>query len=246
MRTVILGATKGIGRSIARELVERGGRVFLLGRDAGELEKCAADLETRSPHLIKVEFTHCDLESPEGFEPALDAADEALEGFDAVVVTAAIYATAEKIEEDSDYARDVATINFTNTVLFCEAARVRLLARETGTLCVLSSVAGDRARKSTSVYGASKAGLSHYLDYLDLRYRKQGLKTVAVRPGFIKTAMTEGLKPPPFAGLPDPVARRVVRAMEKGRPLIYAPAIWRLVMLLIRHLPRFVMRRSSF
>lgn len=67
-----------------------------------------------------------------------------------------------------------------------------------------------------------------------------------MKPGFVKTAMTSGLTPPPFAGEPDEVAARVVRAMDRGTPLVYAPPMWRLVMLVIRCLPRFVMRRIGF
>ena len=69
---------------------------------------------------------------------------------------------------------------------------------------------------------------------------------LCVKPGFVKTAMTAGLKPPPFAGEPEQVAKMVVRAMDRRKPLIYAPAIWALVMLVIRSLPRFVMRKIGF
>jgi short-subunit dehydrogenase len=121
-----------------------------------------------------------------------------------------------------------------------------MLARGGGTLCVFSSVAGDRGRKPVGIYGASKAGLSHYLESLDHKYREDGLVTICVKPGFVKTGMTEGLKPPPFAGEPDAVARQVVRAIDRGTPLIYAPTIWRLVMMVIQNLPRVVMRRVGF
>ena len=113
-------------------------------------------------------------------------------------------------------------------------------------MCVFSSVAGDRGRKPVVLYGASKAGLSAYLEGLDHRYRAQGLVTVCVKPGFVRTGMTQGLKPPPFAGEPDAVATRVVDAIERRRPVVYAPAIWGWVMWVIRTLPRFVMRRVGF
>ena len=109
-----------------------------------------------------------------------------------------------------------------------------------------SSVAGDRGRKPVAIYGASKAGLSAYLEALDHKYESQGLTVVNVKPGFVKTSMTAGLKPPPFAGEPDQVARDVLRAIEDKRPVVYTPAAWALVMLIIRWLPRFVMRRIGF
>jgi decaprenylphospho-beta-D-erythro-pentofuranosid-2-ulose 2-reductase len=137
-------------------------------------------------------------------------------------------------------------VNFTNTVLLCEAARKRLLGRGGGTLCVFSSVAGDRGRKPVVLYGASKAGLSAYLEGLDHRYRAAGLRTICVKPGFVRTAMTQGLKPPPFAGEPEGVAERVLAAIDGGKPETYAPGMWWLVMMVIKSLPRFVMRRVGF
>jgi short-subunit dehydrogenase len=131
-------------------------------------------------------------------------------------------------------------------VLFCEAARARLLANGGGTLCVFSSVAGDRGRKPVVLYGATKAGLSAYLEGLDHRYREAGLVTVCVKPGFVRTGMTEGLSPPPFAGEPGAVATRVIAAIDRKAPMIYAPSMWRWVMLVIRNLPRFVMRKVGF
>ena len=113
-------------------------------------------------------------------------------------------------------------------------------------MVVFSSVAGERGRKPVVLYGAAKAGLSHYLEGLDHRYRGQGLKVVTVKPGFVKTGMTAGLDPPPFAGTPDEVATRVLDAIDRGRPVVYAPAPWSLVMAVIRLLPRAVMRRVAF
>jgi short-subunit dehydrogenase len=245
MKVVFLGATKGMGRALARLMAERGHELFLLGRDLADLEKSARDLDVRGGRA-PVGAAPCDLERPEHFAAALDAADAALGGFDAVVVTAGLFATQDRMEADVDLARRLLAIDFTNAVLFCEHARRRLLSRGGGTLCVFSSVAGERGRKPVVLYGAAKAGLTRYLEGLDHRFRSRGLKTVCVKPGFIKTSMTEGLPVPPFAGEPDAVAPAVLRAIERGRPVVYVPAIWRWVMLVVRALPRAVMRRVGF
>ena len=244
MRVAFLGATKGMGRALARVLAERGDRLFLLGRESADLERSAADLAARGEACAGT--TACDLARPETFEPALEAAQEALGGLDAVVVTAGMFAAQEELEADTERARELLTVNFANTVAFCEHARKRLLAVGGGTLCVFSSVAGDRGRKPIVLYGASKAGLSAYLEGLDHKFRSEGLKTVCVKPGFVKTGMTAGLKPPPFAGEPDAVARTVAKAIDRGKPLVYTPGPWRAVMLVIKGLPRFVMRRIGF
>jgi len=245
MKTVLLGATKGMGRALGRLMAERGDRLFLLGRNGEQLERSASDLEVRGAEG-PVKTAICDLLKPETFGPALDDAEDELDGLETVVVTAGLFGTQEQLEGDADRAAQVLAANYTNTVLFCEQVRKRLLRRGGGTLCVFSSVAGDRGRKPVILYGSSKAGLSHYLEGLDHKFRAAGLKTVCVKPGFVKTGMTAGLKPPPFAGRPEDVAQRVLRAVDRGTPLIYAPPAWRWVMLVIRHLPRFVMRRIGF
>lgn len=245
MKVAFLGATGGMGRALARRLAERGDALFLLGRDPDELARSARDLEVRGAPA-PVGSARCDLLDPDGFDAALDAADAALGGFDTLVVTAGLFGTQEALEDDTRLRRNLLAANFANTVELCEAARRRLLARGGGTLCVFSSVAGERGRKPVVLYGASKAGLSRYLEGLDHRYRDAGLVTVTVKPGFVRTGMTEGLEPPPFAGEPDAVARRVLRALDRGRPVVYAPGVWRAVMAAIRALPRAVMRRVAF
>ena len=246
MKAVVFGGTAGIGRAVAQRLAGRGDAVFLLGRDAAGLERSVADLTARHPQQMRAGWALCDLENPAGFAAGLDAADAALGGFDAVIVTAGMFATQAELEADGELARRLTTANFANTVTFCEHARKRLMARGGGWLTVLSSVAGDRGRKPVGIYGASKAGLSTYLEAMDHKYRASGLWVLCVKPGFVKTAMTAGLKTPPFAGEADGVARDIVGAMDRKRPLIYTPGIWRLVMLLIRHLPRSVMRKVDF
>lgn len=247
MKTAFLGATKGMGRALARLQAERGDALVLLGRDLEDLERSARDLEARGgrePGSIRT--AHCDLADPSTFAPALDAAIEALGGLDAVVVTAGLFATQEELEASTEQAIRLTTLNFSHTVGFCEEARKRLLAGGGGKLCVFSSVAGDRGRKPTAIYGASKAGLSTYLESLDHKFRADGLETICVKPGFVKTGMTAGLDPPPFAGDPEGVARRVLAAIDRGTPVVYAPWIWRWILLVIRLLPRFVMRRIGF
>ena len=244
MKVAVLGATKGMGRALARQMAQRGDGVALLGRDKEDLERSARDLEVRGG--ARVGTALCDLERPETFAPALDAAEAVLGGLDTVVVTAGLFATQDRLEADPELARRLLLVDFTNTVAFCEEARRRLLARGGGTLCVFSSVAGERGRKPVVLYGAAKAGLTRYLEGLDHRFRAAGLRTVCVKPGFVRTSMTDGLPAPPFAGEPEGVARRVLRAIDAGTPVVYAPGAWRWIMLVIRLLPRFVMRRVGF
>ena len=245
MKAILLGATRGMGRATARALAARGDRLFLMGRDADDLARSARDLEARgAPSPVGTAL--CDLLDPNGFEAALDAADAALDGFDTAILSAGLFGTQEDLETDTALRRRMLAANFTGSVEWCEAVRRRLLARGGGTLCVFSSVAGDRGRKPVALYGATKAGLSHYLESRDHEGRARGLRVVTVKPGFVHTDMTAGLPAPPFAGHPDAVAKRVVRALDRGTPVVYAPGIWRAVMATIRLLPRALMRRIAF
>ena len=245
MKLAVLGATKGMGRALARLAAERGDELCVLGRNFTDLERSAADLAVRG-NANRVAAVACDLEKPEMFGPAIAEARECLGGLDAVVVTAAMFATQEELESDPALAERLLRINFSNTVLFCEVAKKALLEEGGGTLCVFSSVAGERGRKPVIIYGAAKAGLSQYLEGLDHKHRSDGLHVVTVKPGFVKTSMTAGLEPPPFAGEPEQVAERVLAAMQRGAPVVYAPAPWQLIMAVIRALPRAVMRRINF
>jgi decaprenylphospho-beta-D-erythro-pentofuranosid-2-ulose 2-reductase len=244
MKVVLLGATRGIGRSLARLMAARGDALVLLGRDGESLTRSAADLKIHG--AASVDTALCDLSDPTGFCAALDAADAALGGFDTFVLSAADFASPQQLEADEARCAQLIAVNFGHSVALLEAVRQRLLARGGGTLVVFSSVAGDRARKPTGVYGATKAALSHYAESLDLRDRPRGLRVVLVKPGFVHTGMTAGLPVPPFAGQPDPVAARVLKAIDRGWPVVYAPPLWRALMLVVRALPRAVLRRVEF
>lgn len=235
-----------MGRALGQLLAERGHEVFLMGLDAEQLARSAADLTARDPQHRQVGHALCDLERPQDFAGALDAADAALGAFDTVIITAGMFASQEALEADVELARRLVTVNYANTVTFCEHARKRLLERGGGSLVVFSSVAGDRGRKPVAIYGSSKAGLSAYLEALDHKFHAQGLSVLCVKPGFVKTAMTVGLKPPPFAGEAEDVARDVLNAIEAHKPVVYTPVMWGPVMHVIRRLPRFVMRRIQF
>jgi short-subunit dehydrogenase len=246
VKVAILGATKGMGRSLARRMAERGDHVYLMGRDVEALARCARDLEARSPQGSSVEYSRCDLERPDDFAPALHRASAAMGGVDAVVVTAALFATQEELERDLELARRLLVVDFAHTVLFCECARALLLSAGGGTLCVFSSVAGERGRKPVVLYGAAKAGLTRYLEGLDHKFRTSGLRVVCVKPGFVRTSMTRALREPPFAASADDIAGPVLRAIERGTPVVYVPTVWWAVMAVIRLLPRAIMRRAQF
>src|SRR5262247_732353 len=234
-----------MGRALARGLAERGDALFLLGRDPREMDLSARDLESRGA-AAPVGHGSLDLARPEGFAGALDAAERALTRIDALVVTGGAFESQDDLSRDPARLEALLHANFTGTVLLCQQAAERLAARGGGLICAFSSVAGDRARRSNYLYGASKAGLSAFLDGLGLAYGDRNVRVICARPGFVKTGMTAALPVPPFASEPDAVARVVLRALDRGAPVVYAPPIWRWVMLPICLLPRALMRRIRF
>ena len=234
-----------MGKALARRMAERADALFLLGRDAAALTVAARDLEARGARA-PVRVGPLDLTDSAGFLAALDAADAALGRFDTFVVTAGLFAGQDELAADPARLERLLHANFTGTALLCQLAAARLAGRGGGVVCAFSSVAGDRTRPANYLYGASKAGLSAFLDGLGLAYADRDVRVVCVKPGFVRTEMTAGLPVPPFAGEADAVAARALRAMDAGRPVVYAPPIWRLVMAAIRALPRPVMRRMKF
>jgi decaprenylphospho-beta-D-erythro-pentofuranosid-2-ulose 2-reductase len=245
VRAAFVGATRGMGRALSRRMAERGDALWLLGRHADDLEASCRDLRARGAPAA-MGHAPLDLASPEGFGGALDAADRGLGGADALVVTAGAFGRQEELAQDPARLAAMLQVNLTGTVVLCQMAAGRLAARGGGTVCAFSSVAGDRPRRSNYLYGASKAGLSAFLEGLGHAYASQGVRVVCVRPGFVRTAMTEGLPVPPFAGDPEGVAAAVLRAIDSGRPVVYAPPVWRWIMRAIRLLPAVAMRRLSF
>ncbi len=160
MKTVLLGASKGMGRALARLLAARGDRLFLLGDHVEELAISARDLEIRGA-ATPVKAAHCDLLQPDTFAPALDQAQQELDGFDTVVVTAGIFATQEQLESDPQLTARLLTADFTNTVLFCEEVRKRLLPK--GDITDFWGGKGDRrAFPEQSSEGGAKARLSPF------------------------------------------------------------------------------------
>ncbi len=232
-----------MGQALSRELTQRGYKLFLLGRDRSLLESCKNDLNTRQPGSC-VGLAVCDLEDAESLAVAMSAAKSELVSVSHVILTAGRFATQDALEESEAEVFRLATVNFTNTLVFCELARKAM--NNSGTLCVFSSVAGDRGRKPVIIYGATKAGLSHYLEGLDHKFKSEGLRVLTVKPGFVTTEMTEGLKPPPIVGDKTEVAVEVADALESNVSVLYTPKAWRVIMSVIKRLPRGVMRKVNF
>ncbi|MDQ3403346.1 MAG: SDR family NAD(P)-dependent oxidoreductase, partial [Actinomycetota bacterium] len=138
---------------------------------------------------------------------------------------------------------ELAQVNYTAPVSIGIALAERLRRQGHGSIVALSSVAGERVRRSNFVYGSTKAGFDGFYLGLGEALRPEGINVTVVRPGFVHTKMTEGLKPAPMATTADQVADVVLDAVRKRKDLVWAPAQWRVVMSVLRHIPRPIFRR---
>ena len=162
---------------------------------------------------------------------------------DLVIVAAGVLGDQEADELDPSAAASVITTNFAGPASAMLAIAGRLRHQGHGRLVVLSSVAGERARRGNFIYGSSKSGLDAFSQGLGDSLAGTGVGVMIVRPGFVVGRMTEGMTPAPFSTTPEAVADAVVRGIGSGSPVVYAPPVLRWVFALMRHLPRAVWRR---
>ncbi len=242
-RVAVFGATSGIASAVARSLAEAGARLVLVGRDAAALEGAAADLRVRGAGEVAVQLA--DFASTEGLAGVAASAWDAFGGLDLALVAYGTLPDQAAAEADSRVAEAALQLNFVSPCLLCGLLAPRFEAARSGTLAVVTSVAGDRGRRSNYVYGAAKGGLQRYLEGLRHRLHGAGVSVLDIRPGFVSTKMTAHLaRGGPLWAEPERVTRDIVRAAETGRAVLYTPWFWRGVMALVRGLPRPLFHRT--
>lgn len=242
---LILGATSAIASACARRWTEKGdARFYLAGRDQARLDAVAADLKVRG---AKDAFTGLiDTTNPDAQDRLVANAFDTLGPIDIVLV--AYGSLPDQAQCQSSTAETLAQVNAnaTSVVGYLTPIANRLEAQGKGRLAVITSVAGDRGRPSNYVYGAAKAMLQAFCDGLRPRLAKAGVTVTDIRPGFVDTPMTAGLPlPGPLVAKPDAVAAAIVKAVAKGRPVLYAPFFWRPIMFAIRNVPHAIFNRLS-
>lgn len=246
-RIVIIGATSALAGRCARLWLERGpADLVLVGRDADRLERAAMDLRVRRPDA-DVRVVATDLLDPAAIRALVDRLFT--EGpVDVALVAHGLLPDQAACQEDLARCREALLVNGVSPALFAEAFAGGMQRAGRGRLALVGSVAGDRGRKSNYVYGAGKGLLARYAQGLQHRLAGTGVTVTLVLPGPTDTPMTAHLKgakgAPPLAD-PDQVAGAMVAAIEKGRPVCYAPAKWACIMFVLRHLPRAVFNRLN-
>lgn len=244
-RILIIGAGSAIAQAVARCWAAEGAKLFLVARNAVQLDEIAADLRVRGAAWVATSLL--DVNELDRHEAMIDAAVQALGALDIVLIAHGTLADQAASERDVGVTVQLFQTNALGVIALMARLANRLEPQGHGTLAVISSVAGDRGRRSNYSYGAAKAAVQTYAEGLRARLFRAGVQVTDIRPGFVAAPMTDGLRMPgPLVSTPEAVARRIVAGIERRRDVIYVPAFWGLIMLIIRLLPRAVLKRMKF
>ncbi len=237
----ILGASSALGQAIARQLAEQGHTLYLAARDEVKLDTVEKDLLARGASKVISLVTDFD---------DIGRHDELVKVIACVDSVYTVYGTLPDqtlCENNWDATMAALQTNFISTVSLLGRLAYEFESRGRGTLIVVSSVAGDRGRKSNYVYGSAKGALSIFSAGLRNRLAGTGVHVLTVKPGFIDTPMTQHLekKPAVLWVNADKVATDILKAEAAGKNSLYTPWFWRYILLIISHIPEFIFKRLS-
>jgi decaprenylphospho-beta-D-erythro-pentofuranosid-2-ulose 2-reductase len=244
----VFGATSGIARPVAELLAARGESLILIGRDEAALEAMASELERA--HGRRPEVAVWDVLDFQGHADrfrALAAAHgggEGRAGLQGIFFAAGVQFPQDECDVDPEKTRLIFETNLTGPAIVLDLFAGHFRRQGRGWISCISSVAGDRGRGKVLAYGASKAGLSAYLDGLRFRLTGTGVFVQTIKPGFVRTRLTAGMKSALMAE-PEPVARAIVSALDRRRETAYVPGMWKWIMLIIRCIPAPIFRRMK-
>ncbi len=238
---LILGAASDIARATARAFAAKGHPIQLAARNVDRLANDKADLETRFGVTVTLhEVDALALDTHADFVNALPALPE-------VAVSAiGVLGDQDSNAASPEAAAAIFRANFEGPASLFLVLAHAMEARGSGTLVGISSVAGERGRASNYIYGSAKAGFTAYLSGLRNRLAVKGVHVVTVLPGFVATAMTDGMDlNPALTAAPEEVGNRIVTAVARGHDVVYVRAVWRLIMTIIRALPERIFKKTS-
>jgi len=238
---LLLGGTSEIGLAITRRLIAPTTRHVVLACRVPSSASAQADALRRDG--LEVRTIAFDAADPGSHEALIRDVVELVGDLDVVILAAGVLGDQATMAASPTEAAAAVTVNYTGAVSVSLAVANRFRAQGHGALVVLSSVAGERARKANYIYGSSKAGLDAFAQGLADDLQGSGARVLVVRPGFVESKMTQGMKPAPFATTPDAVADAVAAGLQHSATTIWAPGALRYVFSALRHVPRPVYRK---
>ncbi|MFN3889765.1 MAG: SDR family oxidoreductase [Beijerinckiaceae bacterium] len=236
---LVLGGASDIGLAIAHRFASQGFDVQLAARKPEELERAKTDLEVRYHVGVTVHaFDALAFHAHEHFMAGLPKLP------DVAVSVVGLLGDQRENETDLEAAVRVMRTNYEGPATILSVIANLFEARGAGTIIGVSSVAGDRGRATNYVYGSAKAGFTAFLSGLRNRLATKGVHVMTVKPGFVATRMTEGMKlPPALTATPEAVADQIYAAFLKGRDVVYAKPVWRAVMGVIGSIPERIFKK---
>lgn len=244
-RIVIIGATSAIAEHCARLwLAKQPTDLTLVGRDAQRIERVATDLKVRSPQS-KIRVVQAEFLDPKAINATvLDIVKSAR--VDIVLIAHGSLPDQTECQNNLQSCRVALEINGVSPVLYAEAFAKEMEKTNHGTIALIGSVAGDRGRKSNYVYGAAKGLVTRYAQGLQHRFAASGIKVVLIKPGPTDTPMTAHLKSKGARLAPvEGVAKQIVEGVEAGKPVVYVPKKWLIIMTIITHTPAAIFNKTN-
>lgn len=243
-KVVILGATSGIALEVGRQLAQRGCELLLVARSPQRLATLQSDLLVRGAKNVVV-FA-ADLACIQQHAEIFNFSRHSLTGFDTVLLAYGSMHDQKDSESSVDILLDELNVNFVSACAILTLFAADLEQRGTGCIAAITSVAGDRGRRSNYVYGSAKGALSLFLQGLRSRLHPAGVKVITIKPGPVQTSMTDHFPNANRFAEPELVARDIVRALARRSPdVLYTPRIWRYVMTAVEHIPETIFKRLA-
>jgi len=239
---LILGGSSSVARAFALEVAQDGADVVLAGRDTEDLSRTAADLTVRTGReATALAFDATDYDGHVEFVEACRGEAGRLNVF----LAFGVMPSQEETDGDFSQAKAMIETNYLGAVSILDRLAPVMEAQGCGHVVVLGSVAGDRGRLRNYLYGSTKAALHTYLEGLRARLDRAGVRVLTIKPGVLDTAMTWSLPRLPFPATPEAFARETLAHVKRGREIAYVPGIWRLIMLVIRHIPERFFKKTD-
>ena len=243
-RIAIFGGTSAIAVAVARRYAERKARLVLVGRNAEALERERADLLVRGAEEVVLQ--QADFAELASLPEVARSAWAALDGLDVALVAYGSLPDQAASAASAETAATALALNFNSPALLLGELANLFEAQRAGVIAAITSVAGDRGRQSNYIYGAAKGGLQRFLEGLRHRLHPAGVAVLDIRPGFVATPMTAHLpQTGPLWAEPEKVAADIVAAADRRRAVLYTPGFWRLILLIVRSLPRPIFHKSK-
>lgn len=245
-RVVIFGATSKIAEHSARLLVKNGASVCCVGRNNQKLLALVKDLKVRADSCQMIVSINADLCNIDDHPRLIEQAKEMLGSIDAALIAHGSLPDQSVCEQNFELTNIQLNTNGVSVISLLLHLANHFEAQGSGVIAAISSVAGDRGRKSNYVYGTAKAMITVYMQGLRNRLASKGVDIVTIKPGFVDTPMTVDFQNKgPLWAAPDTIAKGIILAMAKGKNEVYLPGFWMLIMFVIKHIPESIFKRLS-